>query len=72
MLSESAKERFKSTIEHFRQNKGAEAWMIEMGPVKLVQVSIDQCPVPTHPDCINMKENQQEAEQYVAGLLGMM
>ena len=70
-LSDRAKIALRASIEEPKKMFGprAEAIMLEQGPAKLIEDIIGGAP----PEAVaELRENRKEAEQFVAGLLGMM
>lgn len=69
MLSENAKKMMRFATKGARA-LGCLDELIELGPIKVVQETIDDC----HDDPTmkaNIEDNRAEAERYLAGLWGM-
>lgn len=71
-LSERAKGALREAIEGPKKMLGprAEAVMLKLGPVTIVEHIIQNTVIPEASAALS--ENREEAERYVAGLLGMM
>ena len=71
-LSERNKQALRGAIEGPKQLLGprAEAVMLKLGPAKIVATIIEKTTV--RDAATELEENREEAERYVAGLLGMM
>lgn len=71
-LSERAKGALRQAIEGPKEMLGprAEEVMLKLGPVAIVDHIISNTVIPEASAALS--ENREEAERYVAGLLGMM
>jgi hypothetical protein len=78
MLSERTKKILKEAVEQSRQVWGDIDHLVNAGPAKMLDEEfLKEADVPTSDDPENtfsddIRANRKEAEQYLAGLLGMM
>lgn len=75
MLSDLHKDRLAKILQQARE-RFSEEEILATGPVGIVEACAQSCEASEHPiardNAANLRDNQEEAKQYVAGILGLM